>query len=1067
MSPARTRRRIAQAWASAAVVILAMLLLGWSQHRNQRAYAELLVRQDQIATIRQATLLAQLHAERHAAGDTASGLDLVRASLQRALHTGADIGRGQGALRSLWRDTPPDPDTQASMERLMTSLAALDALLADQQHSDAPQTRLAMRSEQRRLEAALAALEADALDAMDTDREHLAQLNAGLLLLLAASGIALLLWQRHTAQQADAETSAREAREAELDAFANAVPDVAFMIDDGGRFLRVHANRPDLLPMPAGDLPGRRLADVFPSEQTDAFMSLIRTTLVEGRGLAEYRLQLDGSEHVFEARTTAVAGAQRVVWVSWDITERVRRSERIAQLGRLYGMLSACNQALVFSPNEACLFERVTRAAVRAGGYRIAWVATDPPARCATPLDAVEETGTDVEAARQALLTDPDSPLLELLSQAPPALRVHSRRVSARPGLAWAEACSAAGLHGLSLVCLGEHEDQRLVLVLQAPSPFDLEDEQQALLAEIASDLEYALQLMRQRRLREQMQAHLEQQALALRSSRDGILLLDAKGRVLSANPAACEFLGVEEERLQGQPSSLLADLGRDPTYAQHMHEDLQQKGHWQGEVLARHGSGQLHTLLISLARVETDAPDSARRVLLFTDITRQRESDARLSRIAHFDALTGLPNRDLLLIRLQATLDEHRSSGLRGAAIMLDLDNFRAVNETAGWNHGDELLREVAQRLGALLRPGDTLARLGGDEFVFVLERLQNSEEADRHLQTVQACLRPPIRLSTDEQVYTQASLGLIVFEDIQGDAGMLLRKLEVALFEAKRTGGNSWRRYLPAMGDQARKRMLLENRLRLALQEQQFCLVYQPLVEVASGRLVGLEALVRLQQPGLPPIGPDQFIPVLEQNGLIHQLGDWVTLEACLQGRRWLEAGWDFGSIAVNLSPAEVGRYPVEARVRRSLEHSGLPPERLELEITETGLMEQGERAEVFLRELHGLGVNLAIDDFGTGYSSLASLKRFPVHKLKIDRSFITDIETDPDDAVLVEAIVDLGRKLRIQVLAEGVETERQRDFLRERGCTLAQGYLFSRALDPDALWKRFGPVDTAQES
>src|SRR5690606_15262588 len=202
--------------------------------------------------------------------------------------------------------------------------------------------------------------------------------------------------------------------------------------------------------------------------------------------------------------------------------------------------------------------------------------------------------------------------------------------------------------------------------------------------------------------------------------------------------------------------------------------------------------------------------------------------------------------------------------------------------------------------------------------------------------------------------------------------------------------------------------------------LQRQQFKLVYQPLVELSSGRLVGVEALVRLDQPGQPAIAPAVFIPVLEQTGQINALGDWVTHEACQQGRRWLDAGWDFGCVAINLSPAEVGRYPVEARVRRALEHSGLPASKLELEITESGLMEQGERAEAFLRELHGLGVGLSIDDFGTGYSSLASLKRFPVRKLKIDRSFITDLDTDPSDAFIIQAVIEVGRRLGIQVLA-----------------------------------------------
>ena len=1058
MNAVSRKRRLLQAWAVSALVLMAMLLLVLSARASLRAHAILLVRQDQIATIRQATLHAQLHAERADGGDPSSGLDLVRTSLSRAQLNADALARGEGALRGLSIDAPPDAQAGAAIASLQQALGALEALLAREDRAGGSGLRLATRGTQRSLEAALSEVELASLNAMDAARAQLRRTSALLVLLLAGGGGALLLWQARQWRRTDVETAAREAREAELDAFVAAVPDLSFLIDAEGRFLRVHASRPDLLLRPASAVVGRRLHELFPPAQAEAFMGLVSETLSRGRGRAEYPLALNDGEHIFEARTTAVAGSDRVVWVSWDVTERVRHSERIAQLGRLYGMLSACNQALVFSRDEAELYGRITRAAVTTGGYAAAWIASAPPPHVETGPECGARSGAEVSAVVDQLLGGTDSPLRELLDHEPPALRVHSRRVSPRPGLAWAEACAQAGLQGLSLVCLGEHEGRRLVLVLHASTPFDLDNEQQGLLAEVAGDIEYALQLMRQRRQREQMQGRLAQQALALRSSRDGILLIDARGLVLSANPAACEFLGREEEQLLGQPASLLGDIARDPDYARDMQAAMASEGHWQGEVLARRSGGQLHTLLISLARVDDPADTQASRVLLFTDITRQRESDARLSRIAHFDPLTGLPNRDLLRIRLEASLEEHLRAGWLGAALMLDLDNFRAVNENAGWAHGDELLREVALRLGGLLRPGDTLARLGGDEFVFVLERLPAADEAERFVLAVQASLRPPVRLPQGEQVYAQASLGLIRFVDAEGSAELLLRKLEVALFEAKRGGGNTWRRYVPAMGEQARQRMQLEQRLRLALQEQQFRLLYQPLVDLKTGQLAGLEALVRLDQPDLPAVGPDQFIPVLEQVGLIHQLGDWVTLEACLQGRRWLDAGWDFGAIAINLSPAEVSRYPVEARVRRALEHSGLPPERLELEITETGLMKQGERAESFLRELHGLGVKLAIDDFGTGYSSLAALKRFPVHKLKIDRSFIADLATDPSSAFLVEAIVELGRKLRIAVLAEGVETEQQRDFLRQRGCDLAQGYLFDRPLTPDALFKRY---------
>lgn len=1060
MKARRHRRRLLQAWLTAGVLALAMGLLVLGQRVAQQGQADLRVLQDQIASLRQATLEAQLHGERMLRGDAASGLDLVRTSLQRAQAIGDDIVAGRGGLRDALRQRLPTEGTRRSAQTLVQALAELDSLLARQEQGAGEAIGLALRQAQRQLDAALSELEAQSLAEFDGVRRQQWLLGLATLALLAGAGTLFLLWQRRAAAEADRDSAALAARSAELEAFAAAVPDLSFLLDAEGNFLRAHASRPELLVAPsAADVVGRNLRDFFAPAQAEGFLSLLRHTLEEGSSQAEYRLQLDGSERVFEARTTAVKGSRSVVWVSWDVTERVRRGERIEQLGRLYGMLSACNQAVVFSADEAALFDRVLAAATGTGGYQAAWIAGSG----GQVLASQQASGVAPAALlrlQTTLLEDSDSPLAELLSGPPPALRVHCRRLSPRPEQAWSQAAAAASLHGLSLVCLGDAGAARRVLVLHAAQSFDFEPEHQALLAEVAGDLEFALQQFELRRRSLRQDARLRLQAQALQASRDGMLLLDAEGRSLAANSAACEFIGGSEEDLLGKRPRLLADIAADPQAQAELEAALGSGRSWQGEVLARHAGGRMHTLLLSASALHDSEREQAVRVLVFTDITEQRESDARLQRIAHFDALTGLPNRELLIIRLDAALKRARSEASLGAVVMLDLDDFRTVNESGGWGQGDELLQRVALRLGECLRAGDTLSRLGGDEFVIVLERLAAPHEAERFAERLQAGLRAPFQLSDGQRVYTQASLGVMRFADCEGEAGDLLRLVEVALFEAKRAGRNAWRSFQPAMGVQAEQRLALETRLREALQRQQFKLVYQPLVELASGRLVGVEALVRLDQPELPRIGPDVFIPLLEQTGQINALGDWVTLEACLQGRRWLDAGWDFGCVAVNLSPAEVSRYAVEARVRRALESSGLPAEKLELEITESGLMEQGERAEAFLRELHGLGVSLSIDDFGTGYSSLASLKRFPVRKLKIDRSFIIDLGQGGSDAFIVEAVVGVGHRLGIEVLAEGVETELQRDLLLARGCRLAQGYLFSPPLEAETLWQRFGP-------
>jgi EAL domain-containing protein (putative c-di-GMP-specific phosphodiesterase class I) len=330
----------------------------------------------------------------------------------------------------------------------------------------------------------------------------------------------------------------------------------------------------------------------------------------------------------------------------------------------------------------------------------------------------------------------------------------------------------------------------------------------------------------------------------------------------------------------------------------------------------------------------------------------------------------------------------------------------------------------------------------------------MDTPQEAARVAQELIDLLETPFLVAGIE-LYVQASVGISLYPDDGQEVNELVRDADAAMYLAKRAGRGTYRFYTESLTLAAQGRLALDTRLRRALEHREFELWYQPLYRLSDRRLIGLEALVRLNQPGLPPVGPAEFIPLLEETGQIVALGAWVTQEACRQGRAWLDEGLDFGRIAINLSPLEVRRGQTEERVRAALEASGLPPERLELEITESGLMEQGERAEAFLHNLRALGIGLAIDDFGTGYSSLAYLKRFPVSKLKIDRGFIRDLPGDASDAQLVQTMVAMGRNLGIAVLAEGVETQAQLDFLRGMGCEAAQGYLFSRP----------GPADVAR--
>ncbi|MCK6427299.1 MAG: EAL domain-containing protein [Burkholderiaceae bacterium] len=544
---------------------------------------------------------------------------------------------------------------------------------------------------------------------------------------------------------------------------------------------------------------------------------------------------------------------------------------------------------------------------------------------------------------------------------------------------------------------------------------------------------------------RKAAQARMRLHAAALESTQDGVMVTDLDGRIVSVNRAFTEITGYPEPEVIGRRPGFLQSGRHDAAFYAGMWQELLREGRWQGEMWNRRRDGQLYAQWMSVAAVQDAEQRRSHYVAVFTDTTAHKIAERRLQELAHYDLLTRLPNRAMVLARLEQALAAAERAATRMGVLFIDLDNFKTVNDSLGHDAGDQLLQAVAQRLQQRVRREDTLGRLGGDEFVLVMEHLREAQDAGPVAQGLLDLLEEPFEVA-GTPVYVQASVGISLYPEDGASVAELIRDADAAMYQAKRAGRSTYRFYTEAMTLAAQQRLALDTRLRRALERGEFSLWYQPLYRLSDRRLVGLEALVRLHQPDLPPIGPELFIPLLEETGQIVALGQWVTAEACRQGRAWLDEGLDFGRIAVNLSPVEVRRGGSAERLGAALAASGLPPQRLELEITESGLMEQGEHAEAFLRALHARGVHLAIDDFGTGYSSLAYLKRFPVGKLKIDRSFVADLPGDVSDAQLVQTMVTLGRSLGMAVLAEGVESPGQLDFLTALGCEAAQGFLFS---------------------
>jgi diguanylate cyclase (GGDEF)-like protein/PAS domain S-box-containing protein len=560
----------------------------------------------------------------------------------------------------------------------------------------------------------------------------------------------------------------------------------------------------------------------------------------------------------------------------------------------------------------------------------------------------------------------------------------------------------------------------------------------------------------RQRRAEEELRLA----AKVFESSGEAIMITDAEGRIISVNQAFSRVTGYAADEVAGRNASLLASGRHNREFFRDMWRGVLDAGYWNGEIWNRRRDGEIFPEWLSLSSVRDEQGKITHIVGIFSDISERKAAEAKIAFLAHHDPLTGLPNRLLLKDRMQQAIVHGERSGNKVALLFVDLDRFKAVNDSFGHPVGDALLRDAAQRLLACVRDSDTISRHGGDEFLVVLTDLQNSEVPAQIAAKIMATLGESFHIETHEATIS-ASVGIAVYPDDGTDFDELLKKADTAMYHAKEAGRNAFRFYTERMNADAQERLDLHSRLRRALERDEFVLHYQPVVDLESGRIVGGEALVRWQDPEHGLVAPGMFIPAAEHSGLIVPLGEWVLREACVELARWHALGSPRLSMAVNISSIQFRRGDVEETVRRALDASGAPPSALELELTESILIDGAEQVLATIRRLQALGVRLAIDDFGTGYSSLAYLKRFAVDKLKIDQSFVRDIVTDQDDAAIVRAVIQMARSLNLHVLAEGVETEAVADELRAMRCDLVQGYHFGRPM-PAADFRRMIGVD-----
>ena len=528
-----------------------------------------------------------------------------------------------------------------------------------------------------------------------------------------------------------------------------------------------------------------------------------------------------------------------------------------------------------------------------------------------------------------------------------------------------------------------------------------------------------------------------------------GIIFTDEAHRILSINPATTQMTGYEPFELQGQTVFSLIEFEAGQS-AQEMSEQLVMRGTWNGELAVTQKNGQTFPAGTRINRV--DDPQSglpAHYVWILADITERKEAEDRMRHIAQTDALTGLPNRMALLMRLAQILPDARRHQWKVAMMFLDLDRFKTINDTLGHQVGDELLREVACRLSRLVRESDFVARLGGDEFVIILPAISTPADAATVASKITATLSTPIEADGHE-LHTSPSIGISIFPDDGTDGNTILKNADTAMYHAKAAGRNNYQFFAAEMNQSAAERLNIERMLRHAIARNELSIDFQPQFDAASRQPTGVEALARWYHPTDGMISPARFIPVAEETGLIVDIGEWVLTAACREMAHWIHAGLKPLRVAVNVSALQLRRRDFCETVANALATSGLAPELLELEITESAVMENPQEAIKVLERLGRMGVTLAIDDFGTGYSSLAYLKLFPIDHLKIDRSFVADIEHDLNDRAIAFGTIALAHSLGLKVIAEGVEPEDQLDLLRGNRCDEVQGYLLSKPMN-----------------
>ncbi|WP_243838474.1 sensor domain-containing protein [Nitratidesulfovibrio liaohensis] len=822
-------------------------------------------------------------------------------------------------------------------------------------------------------------------------------------------------------------------------------PMVALFLRDGqGRYLAANQLYANLAGVPGKDVVGLSPRDIFPHAVANALLDEDRRVAADGTPLlCERMLPDDEAERVFRVAKLPlppeVAGPGAVLGLAFDVTalvqaeieEEVRqRTAALAESTARFRALFELAPDAVYVRGEGGRIVDCNRAAERMSGH---------PRETLLSLRTADLLPPDIEARIDNLLTGCTLPSAIPQDATPPDATPADPRQTTGGDSPGSGFCPTGGfcMEGVCATAHSTHEAE----VSVEPLPLSLLQGEGMAALVVVHDISARRAAERQMRLFERV----------FRNALEGICITDPEGIIMAVNPAFTTITGYPAEDAVGQTPRILKSHHHDSAFYEDMWRALVEEGRWEDEIWNRRRNGEVYPEWLSISAIPGPTGRTEYYVAVFHDITELKAKESQIQHQAHHDALTGLPNRALLRDRLNMAINGARREGRKVAVLSVDLDNFKHVNDSLGHMVGDIYLQQAAEQMRQMVRPQDTLARVGGDEFVVVLQDVQDERDAAQVAERLLARFTDPVRVQ-EHELFVGTSVGIALFPDDGDDPDTLVRNADIAMSRAKEHGKRRYHLFTPAMNERAMRRLLLEGDLHRALAAGDITAHYQPRVDLNTGLITGMEALARWTRADGTQEHPAEFIPLAEATGLIVPLGEHMLRLACARTRALLDAGHADLHVAVNLSVHQFRHPNLVGMVADVLAATGLPPSLLELEITESTIVTDTDHTIRKLNQLAEMGIALSVDDFGTGYSSLYQLKNLPLTSLKIDRSFISDIPDDPNDAAIAATIITMADRLGLRVVAEGVETPEQLNFLLLEGCHEVQGFLFSRPLPPD---------------